>query len=432
MTLILGFSLALAISVAAKWKKSLNRSGMIAATVMGTIIFGLGGLPWAILLLLFFLSSSLLSRFKKKIKLAFDEKFSKTAERDAYQVFANGGLAMLLVLIHVTNPDNNWTWLLFAAGLAAANADTWATELGVLSKKAPWMITNGKAAAPGTSGAISVTGIVASTVGAAMIALPAIFLWQGNLPPAGITGQIAVFLIITLAGLAASLTDSLLGATIQAIYYCPTCNKETERHPLHTCNTETTLHKGFFWLDNDWVNLIATCSGAITVLLLGILISFSPWFKLDGILSNQQLTISSNAFENNDKFAVEYTCAGENQPITVNWNELPENSQAILITMHDMDTPMGRIPHWLATANVNTDDTSTDQINDWIQGNNINGEAQYTGPCPPFDPPHRYVVHVYALEKALTLQSGFSWQEAANQLPGNVLAENKITGKYSR
>ena len=48
--------------------------------------------------------------------------------------------------------------------------------------------------------------------------------------------------------------DSLLGGTVQAMYFCPTDQKETEKHPLHTCGTETVHIRGWQWLDNDWVN----------------------------------------------------------------------------------------------------------------------------------------------------------------------------------
>ena len=110
------------------------------------------------LLLGFFISSSLLSRLFKRRKANLEEKFSKGSQRDAGQVFANGGIAGLFVILHVLMPEALWPWLGFAGALAAANADTWATELGVLSRAAPRLITTGKTVEPGTSGGVSWTG----------------------------------------------------------------------------------------------------------------------------------------------------------------------------------------------------------------------------------------------------------------------------------
>jgi uncharacterized protein (TIGR00297 family) len=248
MQLLFGFLLALLISSLAYKAKSLNKSGAIAAFFTGLIIFGIGGWQWAILLLTFFITSSALSRAFKKRKQGLNEKYSKGDERDAAQVFGNGGIATIFAALHFFFPHEAWPWLCFAASLAAVNADTWATELGVLNPNPPRMITNlSKVVEKGTSGGISVIGTFASLAGAALIAILASLL---NPTPA----PVSIFIIVTLAGLAGSLFDSLLGGTVQAMYFCPTDQKETEKHPLHTCGTETVHLRGWKWLDNDWVN----------------------------------------------------------------------------------------------------------------------------------------------------------------------------------
>lgn len=254
MQIFYGFLLALVIAYLAYRAKSLNKSGAFAAMLVGTIVFGLGGWQWAVILLIFFTTSSLLSRAFKTRKLSLNEKFSKGHERDAGQVFGNGGLATLFVVVHALYPEAGIGWAGFAASLAAVNADTWATELGVLNPTPPRLITDlRKRVEKGTSGGVSLSGTVASVLGAFVIALPAAFFAQnwGLLP------------LITIAGLAGSLFDSLLGATVQAMYFCPADQKETEKHPLHTCGTATVYLRGWNWLDNDWVNFACSLLSAL-------------------------------------------------------------------------------------------------------------------------------------------------------------------------
>jgi uncharacterized protein (TIGR00297 family) len=274
--LLLGLVLALLISFVAWRAHSLSPLGAAAAVILGTVIFGLGGLGWAVLLLTFFISSSVLSRLFRKRKHTLDEKFSKSSRRDAGQVCANGGIAGGFVLLYVLLPGSaGWAWPAFAAALAAANADTWATELGVLSRSTPRLITNGKKVERGTSGGVSLAGSLAAVSGSALIALLAILFWHGQIPGFSTSlaavrlspgEQLAWFSIITLAGLAGSLFDSFLGATLQAIYYCPACSKETERYPTHLCGTQTSRIRGLAWLDNDWVNTACTLAGAFVAL----------------------------------------------------------------------------------------------------------------------------------------------------------------------
>lgn len=262
MQILYGFLLAILIAYLAYRAHSLNQSGAFAATLVGTIVFGLGGLQWAILLMVFFITSSGLSRAFKRRKQGLNEKFSKGHERDAGQVFGNGGLATLFVVVHALYPESIVGWVGFAASLAAVNADTWATELGVLNPTAPRMITDlRKRVEKGTSGGVSLFGTLASLLAAFVIALPA----------AWFTNNWMLVPLISLAGLAGSLFDSFLGATVQAMYFCPRDQKETEKHPLHTCGTKTIHIRGWEWLNNDWVNFACGAFGAmIAFLLIGL------------------------------------------------------------------------------------------------------------------------------------------------------------------
>ena len=262
MQIIYGFILAIIVAYGAYRARSLSRSGAFAATFVGTVIFGIGGWQWAVLLLTFFITSSGLSRAFRKRKAGLNEKFSKGNERDAGQVFGNGGLATFFAALHAFYPESILPWIGFAASLAAVNADTWATELGVLNPTPPRMITDmRRRVEKGTSGGISLYGTLLSLLGYMVIAVPAVWV-----SPAG-TPSIKYFLLITAAGLAGSLFDSVLGATVQAMYYCPTDQKETEKHPLHTCGTETLHISGWKWLDNDWVNFACGASGSLLALM---------------------------------------------------------------------------------------------------------------------------------------------------------------------
>lgn len=274
--LLAGFLFAAVIAYAAYRARSLSKSGAWGALLTGTLIFGLGGWQWAVLLLGFFVSSSLLTRLFGRRKASLNEKFDKGGRRDIGQVLANGGVASAFAALSYFFPDSAWTWIGFAASMAAVNADTWATELGVLNPAPPRLITTGKPVERGTSGAISVYGTLAAAAGAGFIALlavvvtPSLSLALSLLPSSFslITSSILLFALLTLAGLLGALFDSLLGATVQAIYRCPQCNKETEKHPLHTCGAQTVQIRGWKWLNNDLVNLGCALMGAMVGILI--------------------------------------------------------------------------------------------------------------------------------------------------------------------
>lgn len=268
-----GFGLAGLISLAAYAIRSLSLSGAIASTLLGAAVFGLGGFSWAVLLVGFFVSSSLLSRLFKQRKAGMNEKYAKGSRRDAGQVLANGGVAGLLAIAQAVFPSAGFLWVMAAGTLAAVNADTWSTELGILSRVNPRLITNGQVVEKGTSGAVSLTGTIAAAGGAAFIGLLAVLVWPAYAGGASLAAAPIRLVVIILAGLTGAFVDSLLGATVQAIYYCPSCAKETERHPLHACGTETSQIRGWTWLNNDGVNWVCALTGALTAYLLSLLIT---------------------------------------------------------------------------------------------------------------------------------------------------------------
>lgn len=261
--LFVGIILSGLVGLLAYQRGSLSGSGVAGAIIIGTGIFGFGGWAWGLTLITFFVTSSLLSHYKATFKVELAEKFDKGHRRDLGQALANGGVGALIALIYTI-----WASPLllaaFAGAMATVNADTWATELGVLAKKPPRLITTFREAEVGTSGAISLPGTLAAAVGALVIgvALTGLLVLEAMLGGAQYIAPLPSLISVALVGgVTGSLFDSLLGATVQAIYHCPTCQKETEK-TLHTCGASTNLTRGWRWLNNDMVNLISSIVGA--------------------------------------------------------------------------------------------------------------------------------------------------------------------------
>ena len=257
--LVLSFLISAGIVALAYWRGSLSRSGAAGALIVGTLIFGLGGWVWGVLLGIFFVSSSLLSHYKEAEKKEAAEKFDKGHRRDMGQVMANGGLGSLIALLNALFPSPAW-FPFFVGVMATVTADTWATELGTLAKQPPRLISTGQAVEAGTSGGVSPLGTFVSLAGGLLIGLSA-----GLLVPELALGVAAV--IGAFGGLVGSLFDSLLGATVQQIYYCDVCQKDTERK-IHKCGHETRPLRGWFWLNNDLVNLLASAVGGLVATAL--------------------------------------------------------------------------------------------------------------------------------------------------------------------
>jgi uncharacterized protein (TIGR00297 family) len=246
-----GAVVAAAIAVIAWRAGSLSRSGAPAAFFVGTIAIA-AGWTWGALLIVYFVSSSLLSRTGAALKAQVSGSVvEKAGARDAAQVLANGAVFTLAAILQLIHPFV--LWLAAGAGaLASSAADTWGTEIGLLSKSSPRMITTWRTVPTGTSGGVSAIGLGATVAGALFMSLAA---WL-------VHRNVHVAVAVSVGGLTGALVASISGALWQSRRFCARCRCATERL-VHDCGTRTERAGGIGWLNNDGVNAICTLVGSL-------------------------------------------------------------------------------------------------------------------------------------------------------------------------
>ena len=241
-------------------KRALSRSGAIAAVGVGTAIYALGGAAWCVPLLAFFISSSLLSWWRRRQKAHLEQMYEKSGCRDAGQVLANGGIGALVCMAHALQPQPLW-WFAYVGIIAAVNADTWATEIGGTSRKPPRSILSGKVVPAGTSGGVTARGLMAAAAGA---------LWIGIV--AAPFGAYPVAIAAAFGGgLIGAASDSLLGATVQRMNVCVRCGREIEA-PVH-CGERARPIRGVKGFNNDAVNALSSAVGGMVGALSAALLA---------------------------------------------------------------------------------------------------------------------------------------------------------------
>ena len=224
LSILLGALLSLAIAMGARAAGALTRDGAVAAVIAGTLVFGFGGLGAGVLLVTFFITSSLLTRWRAERKSHPEHRRGRTAA----QVMANGAAATVAAVWWGVAPSGLAAAAL-AGALATATADTWATEIGTLSPEQPRLITTRRPVPHGTSGGVTWWGTIAGILGATIIAAETYAFF--DVSPA----------VVWLAGILGMTVDSILGAT-----------------------AEGTVG----WMNNDAVNVFGTLSGAVLAMVM--------------------------------------------------------------------------------------------------------------------------------------------------------------------
>jgi len=244
-------------------RKSLTFSAALGAFFLGAALYLAGGPLFFILLMVFFLSSTFLSYFKTGIKDSVEARIhAKSGPRDIVQVGANGGAALIMAVPFAISQNPAYL-MAVAASFAACNADTWASEIGILSRKAPVSLITFKPVSPGLSGGVSPLGLMASLGGAVVVALT-YGLYQLVAGNSGVLLWMQVG-IITLGGVLGSILDSLMGAAIQAKYISHETGELTEK-PDHN-NKPNQLYSGITFVNNDFVNFVSSLLAAAVVLI---------------------------------------------------------------------------------------------------------------------------------------------------------------------
>jgi len=155
--LALGAALAALVAAAARRLQLLSRGGAWAAVACGAAVTA-AGWTWSAALLLFFVTSAALSRWRRGSKdRATGDVVEKAGPRDAWQVMANGGVLTACAVAFLLAPGARWA-IAGLGAIAAAMADTWATEVGTAIGGQPRALPGLAPVPPGTSGAVSLAG----------------------------------------------------------------------------------------------------------------------------------------------------------------------------------------------------------------------------------------------------------------------------------
>ncbi|MFX1296416.1 MAG: TIGR00297 family protein [Promethearchaeota archaeon] len=249
--------------------KIVSISGLVAGLIVGLLVWIFGGWSWFIIILSFHLSAAFFTKFKYKRKEREGLAQAKGGSRGWPNVMANGGFpticATLEGLFVLLSFYGEILLFGFLGSVATMTADTIATEVGLLSKTPPRLVTNlKKNVEPGTSGGITILGELGALSGTIIIGGLA-WLFAGlKIISTVFTYQLLIVAIS--AGMFGCFVDSLLGASIQGIFQCNICKKITEK--AKHCGEKSTHQRGFAFFENNMVNFVSASIGGLTAMIL--------------------------------------------------------------------------------------------------------------------------------------------------------------------
>ena len=207
----------------------LTRAGWVHAGALGTILLGaLGWQGWFAVVLYLVLGSAVTKLgFRDKQRRGLAE--ARGGSRGPENVWGSAATGAALALLIGAGLEPRSVLLVgFAASFAAKLADTFGSEIGKRWGRTTVLITSFRRVPPGTEGAISLEGTLASALGSLLMSV--LMLALQLLPSWPVTG------LVMLIGLVATLAESWFGALVQ---------------------------DRFDWMSNELVNALQTSLAAV-------------------------------------------------------------------------------------------------------------------------------------------------------------------------
>ena len=195
----------------------LTAQGWIHAAALGTMLWGSVGWRGWLAVVVYLVLGSLVTRigFSNKQRRGLAE--AREGRRGPENVWGSAAVGAGLSLVLAASPQDAifWRQLLligFSASFAAKLADTFGSELGKRWGRSTLLITTLRPVAPGTDGAISLEGTMASAVGSVVMTLA---LWWLSSPELPLIPNAMAAGVVMVVGLLATLAESVLGALVQ-------------------------------------------------------------------------------------------------------------------------------------------------------------------------------------------------------------------------
>ena len=256
---VIEFFVVVAVALAAVLLKAIDARGFLASAIVGfAVVYG-GGLQWFVVVAVFFILGVVFTLYKYGYKRKIGGAQGKGGARNWPHILANGGFASVIAMLNLLIPGSAMG-ALFLGAISTSAADTVATELGLLSRSQPRLITSpSKIVAPGTSGGVSTLGFAGAGLASLVIGVLAV-------PLRILPNPYLIIPLCLIGGLFGAVVDSLIGATVQRKGYCLICLKPTEA--LKHCGEPTVTTRGSPAIENNLVNVMSTVAGGAASLAI--------------------------------------------------------------------------------------------------------------------------------------------------------------------